>query len=46
MMCAGLTADEVMKVDAHEHYKEYMKGDSHKGDSGRSAGCRINGKLF
>ena len=36
MLCAGLTADELVKARADEEFAQYMNGDTGKGDSGKS----------
>ena len=35
MMCAGLTEDEIAAANADEEFKQYMNGDTGKGDSGK-----------
>ena len=47
MLCAGLTADELVKARADEEFAQYMNGDTGKGDSGKSLfGISFENQLF
>ena len=52
-MCAGLTEDEIAAANADEEFKQYMNGDTGKGDSGKFSSsvevflpCRMGHKFI